>query len=74
MSLFALFVKPVDFSSTTALWLILPLSAAVAIVYKTIRTEDIRRLPLQCLAAILYVYAGLGALGAGLWLFQRYWH
>ena len=54
------------------LWLLLPLCASVATVYKTIRTNNLRRLPLEVLGLITYMILGLIALGAVLWLIQRY--
>ncbi len=69
-----LFVNPMTPSSgLTLLWLLLPVCAAVAIVYKTIRTSRLSRLWLEIVALIGYMVIGLGALGAGLWLIQAYW-
>lgn len=52
------------------LWLILPLCLAVAIVYKTVRINDIRELPRQIATLMIYMVGGLVLLGAGLWLIQ----
>ncbi len=52
------------------LWLIVPLCASVAITYKAIRTQNLRRLPLEVLGVIAYMIAGLIALGGGLWALQ----
>ena len=69
----SLFQNPVTVASSYHLWLMLPLLASVAIVYKTIRTNDIRRLPLQILGVMAYMVAGMTALGVGLWLIYEYW-
>ncbi len=68
-----LFYNPIDLDSGLLLWLLLPLLAAVAIVYKTVRTNDVRRLPLETLTLMGYMLGGLTALGAALWLVQQYW-
>ncbi len=68
-----LFYNPLPLPSSAVLWLVLPLCAAVAIVYKTLRVKDIRRLPLVAAGLMLYISGGLAALGAGLWLLVRYW-
>jgi len=73
MTAWTLFYNPVLLSSGAVLYLVLPLLAAVAVIYKTIRTKNIRRLWLEILGLILYMYAGLAALCAALWLLMRYW-
>ena len=63
-----LFYNPVQLpSSGWSLWLIVPLCLIVAVVYKTVRTETLRKLPLEILSALCYMLAGLTALGVGLW-------
>ena len=49
------------------LWLVIPLCVSVAIIYKTIRTNHLRGLPLEILALIGYMIVGLIALGVALW-------
>ncbi len=66
-----LFVHPMEISTTTALWLVLPLCLCVAIVYKTVRTHNIRRLPRQIGVLMAYITGGLVVLAVGLWLVQR---
>ena len=67
------FTEPVVLSFYHELWFLLPLCAGVGIVYKTIRAENLRALPVQILALFGYMVVGLVALGAGLWLLQEYW-
>lgn len=69
----SVFHQPVDVSTGMALWLVLPLTVAVAVVYKTIRTRNLRRLPLEIAALVGYIVAGLTVLGTGLYLIQEYW-
>ena len=67
-----LFLNPVQWPWGDLLWLVLPLSASLAIVYKTIRTKDLRRLPLEILGAFALVVLCMSALMVGLWLIQDY--
>jgi len=67
------FVNPITVRSDAVLWLVLPLIASVAIVYKTIRTRDLRRLPIQIVGAVVYMVVGLTGLCALLWLIGTYW-
>jgi uncharacterized membrane protein len=57
----------------TVLWLIIPLCLAVVVVYKTVRTDNLRRLPLQIFFLSVYVFVGLVVLGACLYVVQEYW-
>jgi len=69
----ALFYHPMTLPGNTVLWLVLPLCLSVVIVYKTIRSDNIRRLPLEVLFLAAYVLAGLAVLGVCLYLIQEYW-
>jgi len=57
-----LFYNPVSLPADALLWLLPPLCLAVAIVYKTIRTQNIRRLWLDTALLFLYMMGGLAAL------------
>lgn len=70
MSLLSILTQPVTLSSATVVYLALPLCLAVAIVYKTLRTTCLRRLPLEVIITVAYVGSGLLALAVGLWLIQ----
>ncbi len=67
-----IFYNPMTLPCDSLLWLMLPLTVSVAIVYKTLRTPHLRRLPLQVLALIGYMAAGVVALAVGLWAIQAY--
>lgn len=73
MTLATVFYNPITLPAMAQLWLILPLCAIVALTYKTVRTNDIRRLWSQVLILIGFMYAGLVSLGIVLWLVQDYW-
>ena len=65
MIAWTLFTNPLPVeASHWALWLMLPLLLSVAIVYKTIRTEHICRLPVEIAKLMAYMLAGLTALAA----------
>ena len=74
MIAWTLFTNPITLSSDSQLWLLAPLCLGVAVIYKAVRVEDLRRLPLQ-VAGLLAVYmvGGLIALGVLLWLLHEYW-
>lgn len=73
MIAWALFYNPITLGFYGELWLLLPLCAAVAIVYKTVRTHHPRHLPREILALMAYMVVGLVVLCTGLWLIQEYW-
>ena len=69
----ALFSKPMTLHFHSLLWLLMPLCIVVAVIYKTLRTEDPRRLPMEVVHLVLYMAGGLVALGVGLWVVHEYW-
>ncbi len=60
-------------SDWTMLLVMLPLCLAVAVVYKTVRTRNLRRLPVEVLVLMVLMISGLAALGAALYFLQAYW-
>ena len=73
MTAWILFYHPMKLSFDSQLYLLIPVLAAVAIVYKTIRTEAVHRLPRDILVLLAYMMLGLVVLCAGLWLVHEYW-
>ncbi len=73
MTALALFVKPLTLHFHSLLWMLMPLCFSVALVYKTIRTNDLRRLPIEVARLVVYMAVGLVALGLVLWLIHAYW-
>lgn len=63
----ALFTNPQSFSSK-GLWIVIPLSLAVAAVYKTIRADSLRQLPRDILQLALYILAGVVGLMLAGWI------
>ncbi len=54
------------------IWLVLPLCAVVAVVYKTLRVRHLRQLPFQVLAVWAYMAVGLAALAVAFYLLVEY--
>ena len=73
MTILALFDKPILMHFSSLLWLLLPLCLAVAIVYKTVRTNSLSRLAWEVARLVTYMAAGLSCLGLVLWLVHQYW-
>lgn len=69
----SIFYNPLPLQTSVVLWLVLPLCLAVAIIYKTVRAQNLNRLWLDIALVMLYIVVGLSALGGGLWLIQAYW-
>jgi hypothetical protein len=66
------FLAPITYDSSR-LWMLLPLSLAVAVVYKTIKLDNLRALPVAALLLWLTIIGGMVAVAVGLyvliWLF-----
>ena len=74
MMAWTIFLNPIPhLSQAAALWLVLPLCASVAVVYKAIRVPNLRDLPREVAGLILYMAVGLAVGGAALWAIHRYW-
>ncbi len=48
-------------------WLLLPLCAAVAVVYKSIKCRSMKQVPREAAVIAVWILAGLGAAAAILW-------
>jgi len=69
----ALFYNPITLSFNSELWLLLPLCAAVGLVYKTIRVEHFSQLLKEFLLLLAEMAFGLVALCTLLWVIYTYW-
>ena len=67
------FREPLVLSFYHELWFLLPLCAAVGIVYKTIRIQHLRHLLREIVFLMVYMLAGLTGLAVVLWLIHEYW-
>lgn len=72
MMAWTLFVNPIVIPQTWELWLLLPLCLSVAVVYKTVRTTDLRKLPREVAGLMVYMVGGLVLLGTVLWLVMKF--
>ena len=50
----------------------LPLCAGLAIVYKSIKCSDMKRVPREALEIFIVIAGGLGAAAVSLWLLVRF--
>jgi len=71
--LLASFFNPMTFDSHR-LWMLLPLTLAVAIVYKATRLENIRALPVAATLLWLTIIAGMLAVAVVLYLIIFLFH
>jgi hypothetical protein len=74
MIAWTLFYHPVSIPSQAHLWFLVPLCAAVAVVYKAIRIRHVRRLAIESAVLLAYMVVGLVALGALMWVVVGIWH
>jgi hypothetical protein len=70
MNLATIFVNPIPIDPTDAIFWVIPLCIAVAAVYRTIRTDNLRRLPREIVTLSVCLIGGLAALMAILWTAQ----
>lgn len=63
----ALFVDAIPVSGHGRIGLILPLCLAIAVVYKTLRMEDLRKMPMSVLPLWITIVAGMYLTGVALW-------
>ena len=66
-ALAGLFVTGVELTGLQRLVLMLPLCLSIAIVYKTIRCENMRDMPASALGLWITIVLGMYAVGVGLW-------
>jgi hypothetical protein len=72
MIAWALFINPMQVSTTWALWMVLPLCLGVAAAYKAVRVPELQGLWLEIAKLMVLMVGGLAVLGAGLWAVHRF--
>ena len=72
MILATLFVNPIQIDPATSIFWMIPLCIAVAVVYRTIRTHNLRTLPREIVTLSVCLIGGLAALMAILWTAQTF--
>jgi len=73
MTILALFDMPMQLGFYSLLWLLMPLCIAVAVIYKTVRVDNLSRLTWEITRLVICMAGGLACLGAVLWLIYEYW-
>lgn len=66
-SLASLFITPIMFSRLAGLLMLLPLCLAVSVVYKTIKIEDLRKVPAAVVASWFTIVGGMLAIGVSIY-------
>ena len=66
--LLALFTTPGNLDGWQRMLMLIPLSLAVAIVYKTIKLENLRSVPVASAMLCVTIVGGMYAVGVGVWL------
>lgn len=61
------FLTPIVYDSGR-LWMLLPLTLAISIVYKTTRVKDLRAMPLAALLLWATIVGGMLAVAVGLYI------
>ena len=62
----ALFITPLTCDRQTGMLLVLPLSLAVSVVYKTIKCHSLREIPLAVLVSWITILVGMAVVGVAL--------
>lgn len=62
-----LFVDGVELSGTQRFLLMLPICLSIAVVYKAMRCERLRDIPVASLILWVSIVAGMYSVGLGLW-------
>lgn len=64
----ALFTTPITLTGWQHALLLLPLCLSISVVYKTVRCDEVREIPLASLVLWVTMVAGMYAVAIGLWL------
>lgn len=62
-----IFITGLDVSGRFRFLLLLPLCLSIAIVYKTTRCQDVRKVPGASLVLFVSIVIGMYVVGVGLW-------
>ncbi len=60
------FLQPIPGLWDEWIWLLLPLCAGVAVVYKSIKCQHMKQVPVQALLITVYILVSMAAAGAAL--------
>lgn len=73
MIAWTLFLNPICIAPNSQLWLMLPLFLVVAVIHKTMRIGDLRRLWWEVPFLLGYMTVGAIVLAVALWLVMMHW-
>jgi len=62
-----LFTTAMELPAGRRAWFILPLCLSIAVVYKTLRVPDLRKVPLASIVLWITIVISMYAVGVGLW-------
>ena len=62
-----LFTTAMELPAGRRAFLILPLCLSIAVVYKTLRVSDVRKVPLASIVLWITIVVAMYAVGVGLW-------
>jgi hypothetical protein len=65
----ALFTSPLSLTGPMRMLLLVPLCLSLSIVYKTIKCDDLRAVPLAAVVLCVTILVSMYAVGVGLWIF-----
>jgi len=63
-----LFINPITFGRWQSILLLLPLCLAISVVYKTIKCDNIREIPLASVVSWVTIVVGMYAVGIALFV------
>jgi hypothetical protein len=63
-----LFVSPLKLPAGTRLWMMLPLVACVALVYRATRARDVRRMPRATVVTFVNIVVGMALVAVAFYL------
>ena len=67
IALLGLFTNAVSLTGWQHMLMLVPLSLAISIVYKTLKCENLREVPVASIVLCITILAGMYAVGIGLW-------
>ena len=68
LELALLFVDPIPLSGLQQAFMLLPICLSISVVYKTIKCDDVREVPVAALTLWGTIVVGMWAVAVALWL------
>lgn len=67
-----LFINPLPFPAGARLWMLLPLVACIALVYRATRARNVRELPWSTVRTFLSIVIGMVLIAAGFYALHMF--